>query len=444
MMNRRTRRDFLRNCCALGAAGLATPLTRLGMVTAHAQQASDYKALVCIFLFGGNDANNTIVPMDTRYTDYSRMRGPVALGQGILRQAGTTSYGLHPSLANVQRLYGRGDAAMVFNVGTLVQPTTKREIELGTVPLPRNLYSHSDQTQQWQTSDPMGGATGWGGRINDIAATLNSSTLPSGIAVNSGNALFLSGGRTSGVNVSNSGSFGLERFGDGNAMDVRMASLQRVLTFDSGLRLVSAANGVLGQSIRTAQEINAALEGAPALPVTFPTSSLGQQLAQVAQLIAVQGSLGMTRQIFFAGLGGFDNHEDLLASHEPLMETLDSAIGAFFDTMDARSATDQVTLFTESEFNRTGDANATIGSDHAWGGHQLVFGGAVQGGTYGRFPELVLQGPDDAGDRGYWIPSVSLDQYASTLGGWFGVSDDDLRRVFPNLAQFAPQRLGFL
>ena len=217
---------------------------------------------------------------------------------------------------------------MVFNVGTLVQPTTKAT--LNSITLPRNLYSHSDQTQQWQSSDPNGGGTGWGGRINDIIAALNTGALPPGITVNGGNALFLSGPITKGVNFSNADSFGLETFGSEAAMDARVDSLQRLLTFDSGLKLVSAANGVLADSFRSAQEINAALDSAPPLPVAFPNSGLGQQLAQVAQIISVRGALGMNRQIFFAGMGGFDNHEDLVNKHQGLMATFDAAVSAFF------------------------------------------------------------------------------------------------------------------
>ena len=439
---RRTRREFLQSCCLLGATGAASQLERFGLVTAHAQAASDYKALVCVFMFGGNDSNNMIVPIDSRYDAYRTMRGPVALAPEVLLPAGSSGYGLHPALTNVQRLYNQQASAMVFNVGTLVQPTTKST--LNSIALPRNLYSHSDQTQQWQSSDPNGGGTGWGGRINDIVAGMNTGPLPPGITVNGGNALFLSGPITKGVNFSNAGTFGLEGFGSDAAMIARVDTLQRLLTFDTGLRLVSAANGVLADSFKSAQEINAALAGAPALPIAFPNSGLGQQLAQVAQIMAVRGALGLNRQIFFAGIGGFDNHEDLVAKHQQLMGDLDAAVNVFFNTLDAWGLLPQVTLFTESEFNRTGNANANLGTDHAWGSHHLVLGGAIAGGQpYGAFPMHVLSGPDDAGDRGNWIPSTSLDQYAATLGAWFGVADDDLDRIFPNLRNFPTRRLGF-
>jgi uncharacterized protein (DUF1501 family) len=418
-------------------------MARLGLVSLHAQGAADYKALVCVFFFGGNDANNMIVPIDSRHAAYRTMRGPVALAQATLLPAGASGYGLHPELTNVQRLYNQQQAALVFNVGTLVQPTTKHT--LGSAMLPRNLYSHSDQTQQWQSSDPNGGGTGWGGRINDVIASLNTGLLPPGITVNGGNALFLSGPVTKGVNFSNVESFGLETFGSAEANNARFDALSRLLTFDTGLRLVTAANGVLSDSFRAAQEITTALNNAPALPVAFPNSGLGQQLAQVAQIISVRGALGMNRQVFFAGMGGFDNHEDLVAKHQDLMNDFDEAAGAFMTTIEAFGVLDQVTLFTESEFNRTGDANANVGTDHAWGGHHIVMGGAVNGGqTYGTFPVQQLRGPDDAGDRGLWIPTSSLDQYAATFGSWFGVGDADLDRIFPNLRNFSTRRLGFM
>jgi len=436
------RRDFLRQCCVMGAAGMTSQLTRLGLVTAHAQTTADYKALVCVFLFGGNDANNTIVPIDSRYSRYQAMRPTLALPQANLRPAGTSGYGLHPALVNVQRLYDQSRVATVFNVGTLVEPTTREA--LTATALPRNLYSHSDQTQQWQSSDPTGGATGWGGRINDAMTQFNTGRIPAGITVNGTNALFLSGPATTGLSLTNAQSYGLHTFGSSTAMNARLASLQRLLTFDSGLRLVSAADGVLADGMRSAQEVNGALAGAPALPVAFPNTTLGRQLAQVAQIIAVHGALGMNRQIFFAGLGGFDHHEDLVRKQQALMAELDACVGAFMTTLDARGASNAVTLFTESEFNRTGNANANIGADHAWGSHHFVIGGGVRGGVYGTFPTHQLGGPDDAGDRGTWIPTTSLDQYAATLGGWFGVPDPALAAIFPKLASFAPQRLGFI
>jgi uncharacterized protein (DUF1501 family) len=451
MVNRKNRRDFLKGCCALGAAGMASQLTQLGMMTANAQ-GPGYKALVCVFLFGGNDGNNTVVPIDGRYAAYQTMRTAVAIPQANVLPAGGTGLGFHPALTNVQRLFNQNRGGVALNVGTLVRPTFKMaDGRLNTNQIPRNLYSHSDQTQQWQSSDPSGGATGWGGRINDITAAMNTGTLPSGLTVNGGNALFLSGPVTQPLNVSNLTSFGLTRFGDGTAMNIRQNALPQVIQMDSGLQLVSAANGVLGGAIRSAQELNAALQSAPALPVAFPNTGLGQQLAQVYRIMSVRGTLGMNRQIFFAGMGGFDNHEDLVARQQPLLATLDAALGAFFNALDATASPPDVTLFTESEFNRTADSNATVGSDHAWGGPQLMFNNsailaspATGSRIFGTMPQHLLRGPDDAGDRGYWIPTIALDQYAATFGSWFGVTPAQLSGIFPNLANFPTQTLGFL
>jgi uncharacterized protein (DUF1501 family) len=439
----KSRREFIRQCVALSAAGAASQLDRFGSLTAHAQGASDYKALVCLFLSGGNDSNNLIVPIDSRYTSYAAMRGEVALSAASLLPAGGSGYGFHPALTNIRRLYTENAASPVFNVGTLVQPTTRAT--LSRVSLPLGLQSHSDQTQQWQSSDPQGGITGWGGRIIDHISAMNTGTLSPGVTVNGGRTLFLSGTGSEGVNISSTSTSGLLSFGSSTSMTRRVESLQRLITFDSGLQLVSAADGVLGQGIRSMQEVNAALAGAPPLPVTFPTNGLGPQLQQMAKLISVRNTLGMKRQIFFAGIGGFDHHENLLTGQQQLLTGLDQAVGAFFTAMEALGLAGQVTLFTESEFSRTGNANATLGTDHAWGGHHLVIGGAVRGGrTYGTFPTLQLSGPDDMGDRGSWIPTTSLDQYAATLGGWFGVADPQLQEIFPNLRNFAAPRLDFL
>ena len=450
MMRGRNRRDFIKQCCVLGAASAASAhIGRLGLAANLAAQTNPFKALVCVFLFGGNDANNMIVPIDsTRYNLYRSMRGAVALDRAAVeaRSLGASGYGLHPSLANMRQLYNQGLGAAVFNVGTLVRPTTKADLLNGNAQLPRNLYSHSDQTQQWQSSDPIGGTTGWGGRANDIVAAMNTGTLAPGITVSGGNSLFLSGPNTQGMNVANLDSFGLEYFGDGSAMSARIGSLQRLLTFDSGIKLVGAANGVLDGAVRTAQEVNAILSSSPTPPVPFPNSSLGRQLEQATRLLSVQSQLGMSRQLFFAGMGGFDNHEDLLTNHATLMQTLDASIGAFFQNLEQMGLANSVTLFTESEFSRTGDANSNVGTDHAWGSHHMVFGGAVVEGTYGTFPTHQLRGPDDAGDRGYWIPTTALDQYAATLAAWYGVPTASLPSVFPNLANWSADKhtLGFL
>ena len=233
-----------------------------------------------------------------------------------------------------------------------------------------------------------------------------------------------------------------------SAERVVVARGKKVLTFDTGLRMVGPANDIMGGAIQSMETFNTALQGIPD-PAGFPNSTLGRQLAQVFRIMQARGTLGMQRQIFFAGMGGFDNHEMLLTNHNNLMSTLDAAIGAFFNALDTTPNPPAVTLFTESEFNRTGNTNANVGSDHAWGGHHMVFSNEIKTNvdgsrTFGTFPQHLLRGPDDAGDRGYWIPTTALDQYAATLGSWFGVSDANLGAIFPNLANFTTPKLGFL
>jgi uncharacterized protein (DUF1501 family) len=443
-----SRREFLKRCCTFGAAGAAMNLTRFGLMTANAQTTSGYKALVCIFMFGGNDSNNMIVPMSASgFSSYSSLRSVLALQQGTLlpvaANAGQTPFGLHARLLNIKNLYTQKKAAMIFNVGTLVRPTTKQQYQNGQVALPRNLYSHSDQQSQWQTSNPtISGGTGWGGRVNDLLAP--NTQFPPGVSVAGGSAL-LAGAVTRAISISPGSNFGLNGFGSQAAMDARFAALQQILTFDSGVQLIGSTSGVLTNAMRSAQEINQALSSGTPIATVFPNTGLGQQLAQVAKIIQVRGALGMNRQIFFASIGGFDNHSDLLRDQDPLLQQLDGAVGAFQTALGELGVEPNVVTFTESEFNRTGQPSGTNGSDHAWGSHHFVFGGPVKGGeAYGTFPNLALQGPDDVSNRGVWLPSTSLDQYAATLASWFGVADADLPAVFPNLPNFALPKMAFI
>lgn len=444
-----TRRNFLRSCCSLAAAGAGAHMLRLGEISAMAQSSPNYKALVCVFLFGGNDANNMIIPLDAaRYSAYQAMRPNIALASNVLLPVaaggGQVPYGLHPRLVNVQRLYNQQKAAMVFNVGTLVQPTTKANLNSAT--LPRNLYSHSDQTSQWQTANPtVAGGSGWGGRMADLLAGANASTFPMGVSVN-GSAALLQGAMARPLNLTPGTALGLSRFGNSNAMNAREAGLQQLLTFDTGMQMIGAASGVMASAVRGAQEINAALASGTPLTTVFPQTGLGRQLQQVATVMRVRGALGMNKQIFFCGMGGFDNHSDQLPTHDNLMGQLDAALGAFYTSLETDlQLANETTIFTESEFGRTGNPSSSNGSDHAWGSHHFVFGGSVKGGeAYGTFPTHALRGPDDAGSRGLWIPSTGLDQYAATMGAWFGLGSGDLNTVFPNLRNFTNPNIGFM
>jgi len=340
-------------------------------------------------------------------------------------------------------LYSQGGVALNFNVGTLVTPLTRSQYRNGSGKAPANLFSHADQQQEWQTAAPLENlTTGWGGRVADLFPPANAQSCATGISV-AGNSALLVGQTSQQATISGDG-FGL--LGDGSAsVTARDAALQQILKLDSGVTLVQASGNVLQGAIEMAALVKNAVSTAP-LPVSFPATSLGQQLAQVAQLIRARTQLGANRQIFFASLGGFDTHTDQLNSQTTLYQQLSDAISAFSTAMSDStiSAANAVTLFTESEFNRTFQPNTNGGTDHAWGGHHIVAGGAVKGGLYGQFPTLALGGDSDSESRGNWIPTTSLDQYGATLAQWFGVSN--LLDVFPNLSNFKPSEynLGFV
>jgi uncharacterized protein (DUF1501 family) len=399
--------------------------------------------MVCIFLFGGNDANNMLVPNDAAtYSNYQKIRQNLALSQASLvaihDPATNANYGLHPSFAAIAPLWASKRLALVANVGTLVQPVPHGSNglpELNSVPLPVNLYSHSDQQTEWQSAVPQGGATtGWSGRLADKLALSGSLVLPT-IGI-SGNALQLIGETTQPSTV-NTSSFSLLA----PATDPGSVALQNLLGLSSGVTLIQAAQDSLKDAIDVAQAVDAAVASSASLGVTFPTSDIGTQLAQVAKLIQVRATLGATRQIFFCSQGGYDTHSNQLAQQVTLYTNLANALAAFDQAMGQLTVQNNVTTFTESDFGRTFQPNGNAGTDHGWGSHALVMGGAVNGGNlYGKFPTLALGGPDDSGTRGTWVPSTSEDQYGGALAKWFGVTAQaDLDYVFPNLHQFGYQ-----
>ena len=425
----RTRREFLQMCAAVA-----------GAVKLEAQQQNSYRALVCVFQFGGHDGNNMIVPAENAaYAAYQRGRGALALAQRDLAavSAQGKAYGFHPRLSGLRDLYQQKRVAVMANVGMLVRPVNREQYKIADTPLPRNLYSHSDQTQQWQSSNPNGGsATGWGGRIADSLPAVDA-LIPPVISV-AGNSLLLVGQRNIPANLTPGNDFGLSYIGGSRGDQARLEALQQIMQLDSGARLVSAAQNVLATGMKNSQELRRALSGAPALKQEFPNTDLGNQLKQVGQLIASRTRLGATRQIFFCSQGGYDNHSDLLPGQDNLLGTLGPALTAFYRATEELGVAAQVTTFTASEFGRTFNASSTNGSDHAWGNHHLVMGGAVRGGEmYGEFPVHELRGPSDAGDRGVWIPTTSLDQYGAALAAWYGVAGAEMRQVFPNLANFS-------
>jgi uncharacterized protein (DUF1501 family) len=442
----RSRRDFLRlGCRTLSSLGAASALSRI----ARAQTAGDYKALVCIFLFGGNDANNLLVPNDAAgYANYQKIRQNLAISQASLVSihdpATNADYGLHPSFAPIAPLYNTSKRlAILANVGTLLQSVPRGSNglpQLNSVKLPVNLYSHSDQQSEWQNGIPQGGvSTGWGGRLADKVAGFSSSVVPPAITL-AGNTVQLVGETTQPSSV-NTSSFGLVA----PATDPGSAALQSLLGLSSGATLVQAAQTSLKDAVSVAQAVNAAVSGSTSLGVTFPNSDIGSQLSQVAKLIQVRSSLGAARQIFFCSQGGYDTHSNQLAQQVTLYGNLAAALAAFDQAMTSLNVQNNVTTFTESDFGRTFQPNGNAGTDHGWGSHALIMGGAVSGGNlYGAYPNLALSGPDDSGDRGTWVPSVSQDQYTCSLAKWFGLAQADLDYVFPNLKNFNYQSPAFI
>ena len=478
----KSRRDFLRDTtCGLTAAALVSSLDRLNIVNAMVQQgpevASDYRALVCIFLFGGNDCNNTIIPLDSEYNNYSAVRNAsgLAIPQASLiplpdsSGGGGRPFGMHPNLspevANPALAKGLLDVwnaqklAVLFNTGNLVQPLTRAQYLAGQAK-PYQLFSHSDQTTQQQTIvSNVVGQTGWGGRIADLTGSLNGPVaLPMNISV-SGTSLFATGLTSRQLAISANGSLAnvltLSWSGASSANPNTAGSTYRsLLGMDLDSFLVKGASDTTTAALTADAALNAA--GDPALSVVFPTTSLGNQLRQIAKLIKVRDLAGITmkRQIFFCSLGNFDTHTNqtsatLNGNQGNNFTTLSQALRAFYDEMVAQGISDKVTTFTQSDFGRTlqpsGSGAASVGTDHAWGNHAFIMGGAVLGRAfYGTHPVLALGGPDDTDNRGRWIPTTAMDQYAATLAAWYGLPPADIPNVFPNLYKFSQQNLGFL
>jgi uncharacterized protein (DUF1501 family) len=419
-------------------------------MNAMAQTTSNYKALVCVFLFGGNDSNNLIVPNSTAgYQQYSKVRSNLALPQNqllpVTATTGNTPYGFHPRFTELQQLFTQKKLAVVANVGTLVRPLTRAQYRSGAA-VPSNLFSHSDQQSEWQTAVPQGnGKTGWGGRLADAVAVLNPPNgFPTAVSV-AGNSMFVNGQSTTPTAIQPGSTSSLSGSDGSAAANARDAAFSQILALDQGITLMAAAGQITRRGLDIAQVLKSVLSGNTSITTPFPNTSLGQELLQVAKVIQARSALGLNRQIFFCSLGGFDTHTNQLPDQDNLFLQLSQALGAFYSATVELGVAPQVTTFTESDFGRTFQPSSGAGTDHAWGSHHLVMGGSVTGGdVYGSFPALALGGPDDAIDRGVWIPSTALDQYGATLASWFGLDAASLPTIFPNLANFTKANLGFV
>lgn len=445
------RRDFLRGA---GMAGSACLLSQLGALQAFAAGGDGYKALVCIFLNGGNDANNTIVPLDTtNYSRYAQARGVLALPKenlaGLALPDGSIPYGLHRSLDGLVPVWEAGQLAVLFNVGMLQRPLTVAEYKTGTDSSTRipGLFSHADQVRQWQSSMAgASGATGWGGRLMDTKGSGNGG-MPGLISV-AGASRFGMGAKSEAIVVPSSGLLELSGDDGSAASQLRLAALAQLHTIDKDSQLVAAAQDVSGFTLEKRGVINEALSTpAPVTKAAFAGlgTSIAKQLAVASRLIEHRFSHGTRRQVFYASLGGFDTHASQLGKQSSLLRELGAALAAFNTAINAMGAGAEVTTFTHSEFSRTLRTNTSGGTDHAWGGHHFIMGGAVQGRAFhGTFPDLRLKGPDDADWLGRWVPTTSVDQYAATLARWFGVGAPQLSAVLPNLINFTQPTLSMM
>jgi uncharacterized protein (DUF1501 family) len=454
-----SRRRFIgRACAAVGATGMLSALAQLRMIGALAADSlpTDYKALVCLFLYGGNDSNNLLVPVDNaNYSIYAADRTVLALAQNTLLPISPKTYsdgrswGLHPSVPELQALFAQGKLALMANTGTLVQPVTLAQYNAGTVALPPQLFSHANQQVQWQSSVPdQPFTTGWGGRLADIVNALNTNPKISMSVSVAGENSFQVGNTVSQFAVNPSGAVVLSGTSGSTLATSRAAAQQSLLSMQEQNLFEAAFGGTTSSAIADSNLLNSVLASAPKLATVFPNTTAGTQLQMIAQMIGAAPQLGLTRQVFFASLGGFDLHSDQLGAHATLFQQLSQALNAFNSATVELGAQNQVTTFTASDFSRTFNTNGTndttAGSDHGWGSHHLIMGGAVNGGDiYGQVPLLELGGPLDTG-RGRWIPTTSVDEYSATLATWFGVSPTNLSTVLPNIGRFATSNLGFM
>jgi uncharacterized protein (DUF1501 family) len=457
-----TRRVVLQRAMQLSGLGVATPLAiNLAAIgEAAAFESSGYKALVCVFMYGGNDYANTVVPYDAaNYALYHQIRAGaageeedgIALARADLAATALTpldgavltdglQYALAPQLGGLTSLFDAGRLAIQLNVGPLIQPTTLAQYRSSNKvanPLPPKLFSHNDQQSVWQSDGSEGATNGWGGRLGDVALSSNPSNAQLTCVSASSNAVFVSGQDAMQYQISGNGAIRI------NALSGTLRNaVNAIVTRSSAHVLEDECAAVTRRSIELEGTVNAALGGVT-LTTPFPNNPLARQMRVVARLIAANATLGVKRQVFFVSLGGFDNHNSLMTAHPGLMTRLDGAMSAFYAATVELGVADKVTTFTASDFGRTLSSNSD-GSDHGWGSHHFVMGGAVNGGRfYGTAPHVSTETDDQVG-QGRLLPTTAVDQFGATLAQWFGCTASELPGILPNIGNFSNTSLGFL
>lgn len=450
------RRRFLRQCVGTTAAGLgffAAPrsldLFNLALVSdGVAAPNEDFRALVCIFLFGGMDSMHMIVPRSgSAYTDYQSSRADLALPASSLlpiqpRNAQGVDWGLHAEMGGLQSLFNSGKAALVASCGGLMVPTSKSDYQNKRVPLPPQLFSHNDQQDFWATlSDGTSLKQGWGGRMAEMVHAGNTGALlPMSFSVGS-NSPFLTGVASQAMSVGTSGPEGFEGDWDSKLQ----AAFEDVIAMGQPTPLQRTANQLHSSAFDNSALLSTILKANPAPATVFPSTGIGRQLRMVSRLIRSRAALGMKRQMYFCSLGGFDTHDDQVYDLARLFGELSNALKAFHDACVELNVIDNVTAFTASDFGRTLTSNGD-GTDHGWGNHHIVMGGAVKGGDiYGNMPILRRDiSPDFVGGSNTMLPSQSVDQYGATLARWYGLNASQIATVFPRLSNFGTGDLGFM
>lgn len=434
----------------LGSSALYATSARFQLVNAQLPEVNDYKALVCIFLFGGNDAFNMLIPAgESEYAAYAASRQSLAIPQTQLlpitpTQGQGMQWGLHPSMSGVQSLFAQQKMAVIANVGALVEPVSKAAYQNKTVQLPPQLFSHNDQQTFMQSLQSGSRRTGWAGRAADVLDSVNiNQQLSMNISV-SGSNIWQSGARVVPYSVDPAGIKELANL-NADSADVRERARTQIY---QNLLAQQQENIFQRQFARTqsrawelAGEVKNALDAQSPIVTAFPANQIGSGLKMVAQMISARAALGAKRQIFFVGMGDFDTHGEQLRRHVLLLDQLSSAMQAFYHATVELGVAEQVTTFTSSDFGRTLTSNGD-GTDHGWGSHQLVMGGAVKGGNiYGTLPSLAIGSSNDIG-QGRIIPGIGMDQYAATLASWYGLPANQFGDVFPNLGNFNHLNLG--